>query len=221
MSRTRHLGRAVLLASVTAAVAGGLALTGTADAATGTGLTVTRAQLQGGQLLVEGRVVPFEPSVVIESTTSGVTARPDGNGAFKGQATNFTAPDCRVVVDDGRDPVLTVTLTGCTPSAKPVPATPAPPTGSCVISPVPAATVTATKDSVVWFHTTGCRTADVLNWTVAAGVIPTGMSGPSYQGSADGNIIGRPTVRGSYRFTVQVTDQAGQTDQENVSVTVS
>jgi hypothetical protein len=54
-----------------------------------------------------------------------------------------------------------------------------------------------------------------------AGSIPTGMSGPNSQGTTGGNIIGTPTVPGTYRFTLEVSDQVGATDQENVTVTVA
>ncbi len=46
------------------------------------------------------------------------------------------------------------------------------------------------------------------------------MTGPNSQGTTGGNIIGIPSVAGTYRFTLQVSDQVGATDQENVTVTV-
>jgi hypothetical protein len=60
-----------------------------------------------------------------------------------------------------------------------------------------------------------------VQWRVVAGGIPTGMSEPSSQGTTAGNIIGTPSVPGTYRFTVEVTDQIGATDQETVTVVVS
>ena len=60
-----------------------------------------------------------------------------------------------------------------------------------------------------------------VQWRVVAGAIPTGMSGPNFQGTTGGNIIGTPSVAGTYRFTLQVSDQIGATDQENVTVTVA
>jgi len=47
------------------------------------------------------------------------------------------------------------------------------------------------------------------------------MTGPNFQGTTAGNIIGTPSIRGTYQFTLQVTDQIGATDQGNVTVTVS
>ena len=79
----------------------------------------------------------------------------------------------------------------------------------------------------VYFDTTGCNTTfesgatpTPVQWRVAAGVIPTGMTGPNSQGTTAGNIIGTPSITGTYRFTLQVTDQLGASDQETFIVTV-
>jgi hypothetical protein len=217
------LGRrtAAVAGLVCAGVLGQTVLAGAAGA-----VTVTKADLKGGQLRVEGQGA-FSSFVSIESTTSAVGARPDVSGRFKAQASNFTAPDCKLTVSDGRTPTATVTITGCTPSAVAVPPVPAPPTGSCVITSQPAVTLTANAMSVVNFETTGCNTTfnsgatpTPVQWTVVAGVIPTGMVGPHSQGTTAGNIIGTPSVPGTYRFTLQVTDQVGASDQENVTVDV-
>lgn len=166
--------------------------------------------------------------MIAESTTSSAGARADQNGQFKIQVTGFTAPDCKVTIRDGQTPTVTVTLSGCTPTVTPVPAVPAPPTGSCVITPQATVTLTAGTSSTVYFQTTGCETTTnsgatptPVQWKVVAGVIPTGMTGPNSQGTTAGNIIGTPSIRGTYTCTLQVTDQVGATDQENVTVTVS
>jgi hypothetical protein len=121
-----------------------------------------------------------------------------------------------------------VTLSGCTPTVIPVPAVPAPPTGSCVITPQAPATLTVGTSSTVYLQTTGCDTTTnsgatptPVQWKVVAGVLATGMTGPNFQGTTAGNIIGTPSIRGTYQFTLQVTDQIGATDQENVTVTVA
>jgi hypothetical protein len=193
---------------------------------TAAAVTVVQVELKGGQLRVQGNGAP-NIFVIASSTTSSAGFRADPSGAFRIQASNFTAPDCKITVSDRRTPTATVTVPGCTPSADAVPASPAPPSGSCVITPVDPATVTANTSSVVNFETTGCNTTfnsgatpTPVQWAVVAGSIPTGMSGPNSQGTTAGNIIGTPTVPGTYRFTLQVTDQVGATDEENVTVTV-
>jgi hypothetical protein len=96
-----------------------------------------------------------------------------------------------------------------------------------VITPPTAATNLAVNQmGVVWFATTGCNTTATdpfgtpVKWAVVAGAVPTGMTPPTFQGQTGGNIIGTPTVPGTYRFTLKVTDSAGQTDQESFTVNV-
>jgi hypothetical protein len=215
------LGSAALAAALSIGLLGQALLADAAGA-----VTATKSQLSSGQLRLEGQAAPGQ-FVIAESTTSSAGARADLNGQFKIQATGFTAPDCKVTIRDGRTPTATVTLSGCTPSIVPVPAQPAPPTGSCVITPLAPATLTAGSNSTVDFQTTGCDTTTnsgatptPVQWKVVAGVIPTGMTGPNFQGTTAGNIIGTPSIRGTYQFTLQVSDQVGATDQENVTVTV-
>ena len=59
-----------------------------------------------------------------------------------------------------------------------------------------------------------------LAWSVSAGSLPVGLlldpSGPS-----GGTISGTPSDGGSSNFTVKVTDSLGQTDTQNLSITVT
>jgi hypothetical protein len=163
------------------------------------------------------------------STTSTAGARADQRELLQIQATGFTAPDCTITISDGgRASTATVSLAGCTPSVIPVPPNPAPPTGSCVISPAAPVTIAAGTPAAVNFETTGCNTTfnsgatpTPVQWHFAAGSIPTGMTGPNAQGTTAANIIGTPSVRGTYPFTLGVTDQIGATDQENFTLTVT
>ncbi len=204
---------AALAAIVSLGLVGQAVLAGTAGA-----VTATRSQLTNGELRLEGQAAPGI-FVTASSTTSAAGARADQKGQFKIQASNFTAPDCMVTISDGRTPTATVALSGCTPTVVPVPPVPAPPTGSCVITPQDPVTLTAGANTSVYFLTTGCASSP-LQWTVVAGVIPTGMTGPNFQGTTAGNIIGTPSIPKSYQFTLQVTDETGATDQENFTVNV-
>lgn len=190
--------------------------------ASASAVTVSRAQLSGGQLRVEGSNAARGVFITADSSNDAAGSRSDTNGNFKIQATGFTAPDCKIVVTDGgRTPTATATLSGCTPDPAAVnPPPPAPaPTGTCVINPGAPATFTAGANSVYNFTTTGC-VGGPLQWKVIAGVIPTGMSGPNFQGQTAGNIIGVPTTAGTYTFTVQATDTTGSTDAETFTITV-
>src|SRR4051794_5068678 len=193
-------------------------------------VTVTKGELKSGQLRVQGTNAAPGIFVIASSATSSAGARADVKGQFNIQATGFTAPDCKVTVSDsGRTPIATFTLSGCTPSVTPVPPTPAPPTGSCVITSQSGPIgVTVGANSVVNFATTGCNTTfntgatpTPVQWKVVAGIIPTGMSGLNFQGQTAANLIGIPTVAGTYAFTLQATDSTGAVDQETFTVTVS
>ncbi len=221
MIRARSSRTALLLAMLAAT-----ALT-IGTAASAGAVTATKASFRGGQLRVEGRSAPGI-HVIVESTTSAASARAGVDGTFKVQASGFSAPDCKVTLRDGRTADATVSLEGCTPNVTPAPAAPADPTGTCAIEPQPPANLTRGISGVVWFTTTGCDTTTnsgatptPVRWSVVAGVLPTGMTGPNFQGSTAGNIIGTPSIAGTYRFTLQVSDQIGATDQETVTVVVA
>jgi len=53
-------------------------------------------------------------------------------------------------------------------------------------------------------------------WAVIAGALPTGLS----LAGATGVIAGTPTVSGTYPVTVRVTDNAGYTAQQSLSITI-
>ena len=222
------LGRSLRAALVPLATVTMLAVPVGLDAAhAATTLSVSKATLVGKQLTVtgSGAATGF---LAVRSSTSAAGVRVFQDGKFTVKASGFTAPDCKVVVQDYKDNRLTVTLSGCTPTTTP-PTPPAAPSGSCVIThPAGPTNLAVNRSGVVWFDTTGCNTrADggvtptQNSWKLVSGAVPTGMTSPAASGTTSGNIIGTPTVPGTYTFTVQVTDSAGQTDQESYTVIVS
>jgi len=224
MNVTRMIRAALVTTAALCAIGGQLAMADGASA-----VTVTKGELNGGQLRVQGSNAAPGIFVIARSATSSAGVRSDQRGQFTIQASGFSAPDCKVTVSDsGRTPIATVTLAGCTPSVKPVPATPAAPTGTCVITPQSGPlSVTSKTSSVVNFATTGCNTTfntgatpTPVQWKLVAGIIPTGMVGPNFQGQTGANLIGTPTVPGTYTFTLQATDSAGSSDQETFTVAV-
>jgi hypothetical protein len=226
MNLARILRAAIVPAAALTLLAGQAALDGANAAGTSVGsLSVSTASLKAGQLTVQGSGAATG-FISASSTTSAAGARAGLDGKFKIRASGFTAPDCRVVLQDNKSNRLTVSLSGCTPTVKPV-TPPSAPNGTCVITPpAGSSTLAVNKMGVVWFATTGCNTTasdptgTPVKWAVVAGAVPTGMSPPAFQGQTGGNIIGTPTVSGTYRFTLQVTDSAGQTDQESYTVVV-
>lgn len=216
------LRTAALATIVSCGLIGQAVLAGPAGA-----VTVAKAELQNGQLRLEGESSPGV-FVTAESTTSVADVRADPTGRYRIQGSNFTAPDCKITINDGgRTPTVTLTLDGCKTSVTPVQPTPAPPTGSCTIVPQAPVTRAVGIATAVYFDTTGCdtwfnsgATPTPVQWKILAGSIPTGMFGPASQGTTAGNIIGTPSIPGTYQFTLQVTDQVGNTDQETLTVDV-
>jgi len=216
------LRAAALATIVSCGLIGQAVLAGPAGA-----VTVAKAELRDGQLRLEGESSPGV-FVTAESTTSVADVRADPTGRYRIEGSNFTAPDCRITISDGgRTPTVTLTLDGCTTTVTPVPDTPAPPTGNCTIVTQGLITRDAGVATAIYFDTTGCNTTfnsgatpTPVQWTVVAGSIPTGMFGPASQGTTAGNIIGTPSIPGTYQFTLQVTDQIGDTAQETLTVRV-
>ncbi|MCX5999364.1 MAG: Ig domain-containing protein, partial [Chloroflexi bacterium] len=54
-------------------------------------------------------------------------------------------------------------------------------------------------------------------WSIASGTLPAGLSLDSFTGA----ITGMPTTAGTYNFTVQVTDDVGDTATASLSITIS
>jgi hypothetical protein len=78
--------------------------------------TVSHATLNDGLLRVDGTNAARGVFVNVYSSWSSAGARSDSSsGVYHIQKANFRADDCRVVVSDGRTPIATVRLSGCTP----------------------------------------------------------------------------------------------------------
>jgi|GEM_PF-1276093 len=184
--------------------------------------TVSRAELKGALLRLDGVNAAPGIFVMVRSSSSLAGARSDGSSAYHVQGTNFRADDCQVVVSDGVTPSATVTLSGCTPTSVAPPSVTPAPSGTCLITPGTPATYNTGDLSTYYFATTGCDTsARPVTWSFLGGRIPVGMSGPFSQGQTSGAVSGRPAIEGTYSFAVQVTDSVGATDTETFTITVA
>jgi hypothetical protein len=89
-------------------------------------VSITRAELSGSKLRVEGQGATPNTRVTVNGDQASATS--DGSGTFRIEHSNFAAPaDCKIVVSDGTTSA-TATLSGCTPSSSPTPSGPAAPT---------------------------------------------------------------------------------------------
>ena len=59
-------------------------------------------------------------------------------------------------------------------------------------------------------------TGTYTTWTISAGSLPPGLT----IGAGTGTVSGTPTTTGSYTFTVEVTDSAGGTDTQSISMDI-
>lgn len=101
-----------LLASLIAATLLLLLTPGTGQAA----VSVSRAEVQGDRLRIEGTAAPNR-TVTVDGVEMGSS---DGSGRFRIERSGFTAPaDCTVEVNDGSAAAATARLSGCTVSSPP------------------------------------------------------------------------------------------------------
>src|SRR5919108_6618237 len=198
----RPLARALMLGTVVVLLAAPAALAA---------ITVTRAELNGGQLRVEGTGATPNATITIDGTPMGTAA---SDGRFRIERSGFSSSTCRIVVSDGTTSTQ-APLQGSTPGAQPPP--PPPP------SPPPAAasfqglgTIAGWSQSQAWgvsgdgkvvvgqLSRLGSDTR-AFRWTASAGMQDLGMLGgansEAYAASGDGAaIVGRATnSSGNYR----------------------
>lgn len=186
---------AVLVAAVLVGVLAGPALA----------VTVTRAEVSGTRLRLEGTAVPSR-----DITADGVVlGRSDGSGAFRIERDPFTAPaDCTLDVRDG-SALTVVRLSGCTATAAPPPADTTAPT-------VPAdlrVSVAGTSATLSWSASTD--DTGVTGYRVS-------RNGAALPGTVSGlGVVDSGLAAGSYTYTVAATDGAGNVSGPSNSVTVT
>jgi probable HAF family extracellular repeat protein len=110
-------GRAVLV------LAFGVLLLFVAVPVAAAALAVTRAELNGGQLRVEGNGARPNATITVDGTPMGTA---DSGGRFRIERSGFSSSTCRITVSDGVDSAQ-ATLSGCTPAPPPMPSPPLPP----------------------------------------------------------------------------------------------
>jgi hypothetical protein len=89
-----------------------LVVVSTAQAA----VSISRAELSGTQLRIEGQAAPNR-TITVDGVAMGTS---DGGGKFRIERSGFTAPaDCTVDVNDGSATAATARLSGCTVSSPP------------------------------------------------------------------------------------------------------
>jgi hypothetical protein len=84
-------------------------------------VTVSRSEMIGGHLRIEGTALPLR-AITVDGVTMGTSA---GDGRFRVERAGYVTPsDCTVVVNDGSATPVTTRLSGCTVATVPPPAEP-------------------------------------------------------------------------------------------------
>jgi len=173
-------------------------------------VSVTRAELNGGQLRVEGRGAQPSALVPVVSDLSSASGNADSSGSFRVEASSFRSSTCRVTVSD---PVssTTVTLSGCTPTSTP------PSTFAIDDRPLPDGNVGTDYNN---FVTAQGGDGAPYRWSIVAGALPDGLALRDFAPSS-GHIFGRPTTVQTATFTVQAQDPAGNTARRQFTITIN
>jgi probable HAF family extracellular repeat protein len=199
----RSLARALLLGTVLLLVAAQAALAA---------IAVTRAELNGGELRVEGQGAQAGATITVDGVAMGTAA---SDGRFSIRRAAFNSPTCAITVSDGVSSAQ-ATLSGCTPAGAtpPPPAPPPPATGAASFQGL--GTLAGWSQSQAWgvsgdgnvvvgqLSRLGSDTL-AFRWTAGAGMQSLGTLGgansEAYAASADGSaIVGRATnAAGNYR----------------------
>jgi hypothetical protein len=181
-------------------------------------VSVTRAELNGGQLRVEGAGAAAGATITVSSPESTATGRADSAGAFRVEASSFSSSTCQVTVTDGSSSAA-AGLSGCTPATAPAPSPT--PSSTCTIVPATLGEGFVGTLNTWYVLSSGCRTSEKpVQWSVVAGRIPPGTR-LFTQGVGSGGITGTPTTEGLFAFTLQVKDQTGASDTESFSIRIN
>lgn len=178
-------------------------------------LTVTLSPASG-QSLSPGGTVTVTATVANDKNNQGVTWTLSGPGSLSGNTTTsvvYTAPS-----NISTNTTATITATSVTNSSI-------------------TATESITLNAVLTISTTSLPAGSLgvpynafvnaqgatgtFTWTVTAGSLPAGLTFQTTSTSSSAEITGTPTLLQTSKFTVQVTDAAGTSVTQALSITVN
>jgi Putative Ig domain len=200
-----------------------------AAAAAEAAVTITRAEVNGSRLRVEGSALPNRV-ITIDGVAMGTS---DGGGTFRIERDPFARPaDCTVDVDDGSGTPAVATLSGCTvqnppppqPPPQPPPPQPAPPPPPSGLRIVTNTLVNANVGTEYTGYIEACcgQGSGPIRWSLIGGRVPDGMqfAGDSLRLTQTTAVLGRPTRVQTTTFTVEARDPAGNRTSKTFSLTV-
>ena len=202
-----------------AVVAVALATAGVGAASAQAAITITRAELNGTQLRVDGTGALRSHAISLSPGAVGGTS--DATGAFRLSASPYSSPTCQVSVTDGAS-TASARLSGCSPtSSSPPPSAPAVTLSPSSLtfaardtgttSPAQSITVANTGNAPLFINSAVVRGADPLDFTA----VSDGCSGLTLAAgtSCVMAITFSPTQAGTRSGTLIVTDNAPNNPQ--------
>src|SRR5215208_6273435 len=146
-------------------------------------VSISRAELSGTQLRIEGQASPNR-TITVDGVAMGTS---DGSGRFRIERSGFAAPaDCTVDVNDGSATPTTARLSGCTVSSSPPPPSSSASLSSLTVSPTDVvgpdpATGTVTLSAAA---PSGGVVVDLTSDNTAAATVPPSVTVPAGSTSA-------------------------------------
>src|SRR5829696_4608534 len=153
---------------------GALVVASVAEAA----VSISRAELNGTQLRIEGQASPNR-TITVDGVAMGTS---DGAGRFRIERSGFTAPaDCTVDVNDGSATAASARLSGCTVSSSPPPPSSSVSLSSLTLSPTDVVGPDPATGSVTLSSAapSGGFTVDLRSDNTAAATVPPSVTVPA------------------------------------------
>jgi len=160
---TKRMRRPALVLALVALAAGA------ANAAAA--ITITRSELNGTQLRVEGSGALSNHSVLVDP--GAVRGTSDSSGSFRIESSPYSSSTCRVTVSDGATSA-SASLAGCTPSTT---------TSASAVSLSPTSLTFASQD-------TGTRSASQLVTVTDIGTAPLFINSAAVPNTLDFTVVG-------------------------------
>jgi hypothetical protein len=178
-------------------------------------LTVTLSPASG-QTLNPGATVTITAAVANDKNNQGVTWTLTGPGSLSGNTTTsvvYTAPS-----NVSANTTATVTATSVTNSSVTA-------TESITLNAVLTITTTSLPAGALGVgysaFVSAAGATGTFTWTITAGSLPAGLSFQTTTTSSSAQITGTPTLLQTSKFTVQVTDAAGASVTQALSITIN
>jgi hypothetical protein len=191
-------------------------------------VSVTKASLtSSGSLSVEGRGARASATITVTSPESTATGRADSRGEFRIRASGYRSSTCRATVGDGSTSV-SATLSGCTPSSSPPPATTVRITPDVAeLGPGFVGSDFTSTSSTTTTMTLGPDALGPVRFEIIAGALPDGLrlvdpnAGFTPAKSVHASVAGTPTTVQTSTFTIKATDQNGKTASRTYTIRIN